>query len=410
MENQSVCESAVSPSAVYPPEFVRFMRGCVWFGLPILLVTAQPLLILFSSGESFRSVDRILEDSPGRQLLVGFAYNEQNYPYLKYRSLIRSQPPAVLALGSSRVLTIREAMFSDRFFNAGYTIQSAADFRTFMQQVPKSHQPEVLLIGLDQWMFNSEWNAGIQPAAGEHWTKPAASSVRGALRLTAKVYTDLARGRISLARLSKRPDDVRRTDVVSNPTVERVGLNAKMNNKGFRNDGSFSYGSQVEQLLSGDRKVRDHQFQDTLSRVETGGNRFNFGEEPDGEALLRVRELLDYCRDNGIHVVAFLPPFADRVLDAMQQSGKHHYMKLIEPQLRPIFDEYGFELYNFSSLSRCGSSDAEAIDGFHAGEVACVRMLREMVERGSRLSRHIDSNSPGLNPDSAVNRYVMYAN
>jgi hypothetical protein len=55
-----------------------------------------------------------------------------------------------------------------------------------------------------------------------------------------------------------------------------------------------------------------------------------------------------------------------------------------------VFADSGHELHDFSSMSACGSSDAEAIDGFHAGETATVRMLLRMLRANSRLRECCD--------------------
>jgi hypothetical protein len=46
-------------------------------------------------------------------------------------------------------------------------------------------------------------------------------------------------------------------------------------------------------------------------------------------------------------------------------------------------------------MSACGSSDAEAIDGFHAGETATQRMLMRMLQANSRLRECCDEAEPG---------------
>lgn len=394
-----------------PADFLRFARRCLLFGMPILLFNALPMLILLGSGECFFHVDRVLQVSTTQPTLVGFAYNEQNYPHWKYQSLMQRPRQSVVALGSSRVLTIREQSFQQPFFNAGYTIQSAADFQTFLQLIPKAKLPEVLLIGLDQWMFNSEWQTQIVPAAPLHWTQPPADGVRAALKLTPKIYTDLFRGRISLAPLfggSAGQDSAGTNSGSGSDQILRVGLNGVMNQKGFRNDGSFSYGRQVDQLLAGDPAVRDHQFGDTLSRVSSGGNRFNYGASVDSTAVAQIKELLKYCESHGVHVIAVIPPFADCVLAAMQKSERHQYLDRIGEELRPLFSEFGFELFEFPSMSACGSSDAEAIDGFHGGEVASLRMLLRMIKQGSTLNDYTDLQQLQDDLAAVVNRYVVY--
>lgn len=396
-----------NPPEPTPPEsnagYAAFLRRALLFGIPLVVVTGLPMLILAATRESFMSLDQVARAFEQHNALVGFAYNENNYPWLKFHRLSTLPPQAVVALGSSRVLTFREHMFTDAFFNAGYTIQSAADFQSFLELLPADKSPDILLIGLDQWMFNPDWNAATRPSVPSHWTQPPANGVRTALKLTPKVYTDLFRGRISLpAAFGSDSADV------SSPGVIRIGLNGIMNHKGFRNDGSFNYGRQIDQLLDGDPGVRDHGFEDTLGRVRQGANRFNYGDAIDEAAVGKVSELLEFCKTRRIHVVAILPPFADCVYAAMQQSQKHEYLQQLLPRLQPLFAQHDFELHAFPDMSSCGSSDAEAVDGFHGGEVCYLRLLLQLTERHSRLAEYIDPDQLRSDLKSAVNRYAVY--
>ena len=89
-------------------------------------------------------------------------------------------------------------------------------------------------------------------------------------------------------------------------------------------------------------------------------------------------------------MIGILPPFADAVNKKMEETGKYHYQKMIYPTLKPIFDSYGFELWDGSQLSTYNSNDKEAIDGFHGGEVAYLRFLIHMLENGSILKNITD--------------------
>ena len=91
-----------------------------------------------------------------------------------------------------------------------------------------------------------------------------------------------------------------------------------------------------------------------------------------------------------IFVIAILPPFADAVNKKMKEIGKYHYQEVIYPTLKPIFDSYGFELWEGSHLSTYNSNDKEAIDGFHGGEVSYLRLLIYILEKGSVLNNVTD--------------------
>lgn len=365
--------------AVNSRELRGFLKRCCLFALPLVIIGGPPVALLALSGEAFRDVDPVLESTirTGRGL-IGFAWNEQNYPYLKYAGVMRQSRREVLALGSSRVLMFRQEMFRSSFWNAGYTIQTADDFREFLRLISEDRRPRVLLVALDQWMFNSEWIASAGQGSSGSWTRNPSVNLQQGLRLIPDVIGDTLRGRISVAAL------------LSDRSDAPFGLNAWQNRKGFRADGSFEYGRQVEQRLSGDPNCPDFKFASSLRRVREGRERFRYGNAPDEAALQEVNELLRECEKWGITVIAFLPPFADAVSEAMRQSGQHDYFRRLPEALSGMFAGTGHELHDFSSMSACGSTDAEAIDGFHAGETATMRMLIRMLEAGSQLVEHCD--------------------
>ena len=121
------------------------------------------------------------------------------------------------------------------------------------------------------------------------------------LKLLPEVISDTVRGRINPAVLRADRSDV------------PFGLNAWQNRKGFRADGSFDYGRQLEQRLSGDPECPDFEFRASLRRVQEGRERFRYGDMPDPSALQEIGALLEECSRRPLHVIAFLPPFADVV-------------------------------------------------------------------------------------------------
>lgn len=380
-----------------------FRRRCLLFMIPLLLCAAPAIGILLAAKESFVSVDQIVEDCDHQQLLVGFAYNEHNYGYLKYRRLTALPRQSVVALGSSRVLGFREEMFTDSFYNAGYTIVSPFDFRAFLQLIPDAQLPEVVILGLDQFMFNAENNQQRRPKNTTAWTERPGDDLYSALKLIPDVYKDLVRGRIPIGVvLSQATGRGEHRDVV------RVGLNGIINARGFRNDGSFVYGSQVKLLMESSPEARDYHFAHTLARVRRGGRLFNRGADVDQSAVDEIVQLLEFCTDRNVHVVAFLPPYSDAVWRAMQNSGEYQYTQKIESCLRDEFDHYGFELYAFHCMSDCDASDDEAIDGFHAGETAYLKMLIHMLREGSALNRFASLSQLRQDAQQVVDRYTPY--
>lgn len=374
----------------------KFLYKVVLFSIPVLLFLIPPMVALKVSGENYTSIDNLIERK--ESYLIGYAYNEDNYKYLKWKEVNTRQKQDVLALGSSRILQFREGMFDSSFYNAGYTIVSVSDFVPFLNSIPKSKYPEVLLISLDQWMFNENWDALDGPGANESkWRRSFNENAHMSTQLS--VWSDLLDAKYSYIDLLTKAE---------NSSIEKVGLNAVVNGKGFRNDGSMNYGDQIHKLINKDPSANDHNFQGTFSRIDQGNNRFEYGEQVNSRALKELDEFLSFCSANDVYVVAVLPPFADKVNERLKSSGKHAYVNKVYPASKVIFDRYGFELWDMTHLAKFNSGDEEVVDGFHGGEVAYLKMLTYMVEKDSKLKEY--TSLVGLKEDLAKrsNDYLVY--
>jgi hypothetical protein len=367
----------------------RFITRLIVFLFPLICFILPSSYILWKSSENFINIDKvILSDN---KYLIGYAYDESNYKYIKWMKIIHSEYK-VIALGSSRVLQFRDKMFTSSFYNTGYTIENIWDFIPFLENI--SHLPKYLIIGLDQFMFNEAGNANKIVPNKEKWQKsfnhyPEFSTL-------VNVWRDVLNSKYNFS-------------LSSSDEMTRIGLNAIVNDKGFRNDGSMYYGDQIYNLIH-DKFFRSNLFQDVFDRIKNGNRRFEYGEQMDKNAVKELEHLLEYCQNRHINVIAFLPPFADAVFENMEQTGKYAYMMKIYERVKPVFDSYGFELYDFSTTRLCDSNDDEMIDGFHGGEVTYQKILINMIRKGSILRNVTDIDSLTNDLSKKINNYQIYDN
>ena len=374
----------------------RFLKKIILFSIPGMLLLLPPILVLNTSGENYGDIDHLVIQK--EKYLIGYAYNELNYRYLKWKVVDNLPAQDVLALGSSRILQFREGMFTSSFYNAGYTIKSMADFVPFLKSFPKEKYPAVLLISLDQWMFNEKWDDSKEvytnyPKWKDSYTKMASIST------IINVWTDLLNGKYNLKKLIGSTE---------NKNLKKIGLNAIVNGKGFRNDGSIFYGSQIKKLINNDSTANDYHYKETLHKIKKGENRFEAGENLKNNSLTELDSLLDFCKQHNIYVVAIMPPFADKVNDKFKIEGKHHYMEKIFPAAEPIFKKFGFELWDMSNLAKFGSGDNETLDGFHGSEVAYLKMLIYMTEHQSAISKYTNLEKLKKSLENKRSNYIAY--
>ena len=65
-------------------------------------VLAPAYFILSASKENYFDIDEIIASDTN--YLIGYAYNQENYRYLKWKTLVEKEQKDIWALGSSRVL------------------------------------------------------------------------------------------------------------------------------------------------------------------------------------------------------------------------------------------------------------------------------------------------------------------
>lgn len=342
------------------------------FVTPLLLVLALPAALMQASGE-FTSARRVIGLQVEAKVLVlfGRAYSDPT-AYYKFASVLERRPE-LLVLGTSRVLAIRANAFKPGlgFFNAGNGVTRLRHFRAFLDRIPRGQEPRLMLIGLDQYLFNERFDNLGPDGVEQQWTtdRDVADVFFGSWK---DVYADFFRGKFSLAQLAPVDSEI------------RIGVNARVHRNAFRNDGSYTWASYVADPLNA--RHEDHGFRNTLDRIAKGNRRFEYGAKVSPAALQEVGALLRVCKARGVHVVAFLPPFAHKVMSAMRsRPADYAYLAGIVPGLQPVFQQYGFLLEDFSDLAQLGATDRETIDGFHGSEKAYLRLLLRLFEKDERL-------------------------
>jgi hypothetical protein len=374
---------------------ILFLKRVVYFFIPVILIFLFPLIILFISKEYFYEVDKIVIKN--KPYIIGYAFNGENDAYFKWYSVCNTSKKKIWALGSSRVLSFRNIMFDSTFYNVGGTISNISDFYSFLKNVPKDVYPDYLIIGLDQWMFNEAWNNFNVEQNVSRWNTKSCFYPNFTKCL--RVYKSLKDKAISFPFKNSHSEN----------GVIKIGLSACYKNSGYINDGSYYYGDQISKLIKSDSTANDFGYYETMNRINQGINRFQYGNFTDKKAFRQLDHLLKYCRDNNIFVVAFLPPFAEKVYKKMGTSKNYLYLNEILPLSKKLFNKYGFEIYDFSSISTVNSSDSETIDGFHGSEKTYLKLLIKILETNSRLNFVANIQKLNFDLESCKNNFIVYS-
>lgn len=344
----------------------QFLKRLLWFVAPISLI-ALPMLISLKIAGELVNCDEVLAGQVSSGSLVALAYSDPT-GCVKAKTLA-SRNPTVVVLGTSRVMQFRESFFRNPtvFYNAGGLVARVKDFRSFIEEVDITGV-ETLVIGLDQYFFNEDWDDLTKSPT----TYEDTYSTIGVLR-NQKLLRDLWQGKFEYARLGRRG---------------RIGLTATMYDEGFREDGSYRYG----RVIDHPHLAWDVDFENTYKRMRKGNKRFQYGSVVSVAALDELDSFLTICRAKGIHVVAILPPFAHEVWERiLKQGDDYRYMRELYSELTPLFEASSFELFDFSDLASVGSGDAETIDGFHGSEVAYLRLTLKLASNSEVIARYVDA-------------------
>lgn len=343
----------------------RFVSIVALFLLPFAVFYGLMAFILSNSRETAPLDDVVDATVSGELVLYGSAYHE-NFQAYKYR--VTSQlAPRLLVLGTSRSMQLRGEFFSESsFYNAGGAIRNAADYLLFLQALPEESLPDTVLIALDQNMFNPTWADGNR--AGE-------------LQLgDLPVKTDL------LLRMGNSFGDGK-FSILDCLTLKQgvYGLAALGRGSGFVADGSYRYGTAAEANLDEPEK----NFSDTYRNIDFSTLRFAWGDEVSSWALEQMDQLLAWCTERGIRVVAFLAPLPPVVYQRMVDNGNFGYIEKLPGELGELFSSYGQACYDKTLLPN--TSSVQYLDGFHGGDEIYAQIVLELAAEDPVMEKLVDT-------------------
>ena len=346
------------------------------FLTPILLYLGSTMGLGFRAGE-FTSLRAVAERQAGSApLTYGRAYRDNYFAFKLVSARVRK--PRLLVLGSSRAMQFRAQLASRdpaAFYNAGGAVQGIFEVKPFLEGLA-SHDalPRILILGLDQPWFNSNSprvmiRNRMQAQLDEEETTP----LNRALNVSKSIFLDMVKGQIDPRQVLAGTDP--------HTGLPALGLSALLKGSGFRNDGSYQYGSFANPQPTPSRLAEGFQ------RLKDNSDHFAGGDRVGSPALRELESLLAYCRDKGILVYGYSPPYAPSICAAMATDGKHAYLKASADSLAGIFARAGRPYADFSDPTAIGGTDGDMIDAFHGSERLYLGIFLSL---GSRSGGELD--------------------
>jgi hypothetical protein len=299
-------------------------------------------------------------------VLVGTAIQNVDV-HLKFET-IKMINPDILALGTSRVMQFRREYFSDDilFYNAGGAVVNLVQYIDFINILEQ--KPEYIIIGLDQYFFNENYAKHEQSHAVYTYNYNPKNIVINSFR-----------------KILRKEISVYQTYIYDN----NIGLTARIHGDGFRKDGSYFYNRIINDPNSEYSRKLIFPFEDTIRRIDAGNARFEYGEDVYIESVKQVILLLNECKKHNINVIGFIPPFAPYINLRMKESGNYNYIREIYPILSPLFEQFHYELYDFTDFSHI-TDDSMYIDGFHGNDDVYYNILLDIKYNNSILGKYIN--------------------
>lgn len=369
----------------------KFIARSFLFTLPLIIFFGGLTLSLYYSGE-LTPISKVIQAQKNSEkpVLLGLAYSNPD-SYFKMESVL-TRNPEIIALGPSRVMQFRSMFFkeSGSFYNAGGVTERIEDYNYFLDKIPEGKEPKIIIVGFDHQYFNPNRNNSEEIlgfAAKPKFWGVWQTGITGLLK-------DYIKRKFSLSDIFFRKQD-----------VDKIGLNAIINNDGFLNDGSYHY----SKFIKNPQSNPDYQFKDTFERINNGVRRFQYSNEVSEKATVELEKFLQKAKERNIHIIGFLPPYAHAVYEKMMSMGdKYGYILKIKDSLDPAFKKYEFKFYDFSDINSIGSNDKETIDGFHGTEKAYLRLFLLMLEKDKTLKQVADKTYLEKMLENTKNDYYVF--
>lgn len=361
-------------------EIKKFIKNGLLFCSPLILFFGLSFLVLYSSGE-LESLDQIVKTQQNsKSSLVGLAYSDP-LRYLKLQTVL-TRKPDIIMLGSSHTAYFRSTFFNspEIFYNASIGGAYPQDFRIFLNRLSAEAQPKVILIGLDPAWFDTVCNwSNYDVLDNQYTSKFSASNPFRAWQFGyTQLYKDYFSGKFSRRDISQIFQ-----------TFENFGLNAKINQSGYRWDGTPIDTKQIAlRLTESDESFRKRTAADFFSQQP---ERQKKCEEKSRQTSSEIKKFLSQSKFRKIQVIGYITPYNKAVYQELRQMKKkyEHIFKL-GSGLQPIFNQFGFNLYDFSNIAAANLADKEMLDEVHASEKASLRLFLIMQSSEPKLWPYID--------------------
>jgi len=346
-----------------------------------MLVVLSPVLIcvgfltgmLFYIGE-FTSIKDVATQQLDNHEIV-FSADEVFSPYKWH--MVQRRSPKLLIIGSSRVMSFRSQFFhldEENVYNAGMSLGNIWRVMWVLDQLKaQSKLPETLIVGLDQDWFapgrSSPDDIDDIDIPAPSFTAPNIEMLFNRIRY---VVGDIVENQYQLTDILDRRDPF--YDALT------IGYNGITRTTGFRWDGSRVLNPSSLNILPDENR-----FFNTRERMTVGSGRLTYSDDPTAQSLAVVQLLIDFCLENDIDLIAFMPPFPPTIYQEMQATDNYDYIPKTANQLNTMFADTDFLFFDFTDGKLPNVGDEHYLDGTHGSEFVYLNLYLEMLKQADTV-------------------------
>ncbi len=313
--------------------------------------------------------------------------NYKNYIKKKYEII----KPGILIIGSSRIQYYPKYLFNEKLIIAQQPFYSFEMFYTSLESLIKINKPELVIVGLDWWLFNENYNKKQSKIfLNTLFNKKKTSEknknfLQFSFNELAKPYLWLLKGNISLKFF---------WESINGKTLDNIGVMANLNQSGYNVEGYYS-----DSYTINGRKKFDIKFKDTISQIQN--KKKDFSEFVfDQNSLQILRKINNLAISNNIEILNILSPVSPTI-----------YKELIKSNYLKNFEKISSELRNFNNFydltQKNYFKDCQFLDGTHSGEVLNFINLKEISKANTRIEKFISKKIPDDKIKNNLERVVF---
>lgn len=284
----------------------------------------------------------------------------------------------VVVLGSSRSLQIRSVLFPDKkFFNNSVSWGVLEDYISVYEMYEvKGYKPEVIVLGLDPWIFNKNNGISSWKAIGNYYTRFNEGdnsfynkNLRG-LVFKIQRYSEIFSPSYfqgSLTFLAKNINKRNQSNQIY-PTDKTKDINdIKLV------DGSLSYNSKFE-LINADDALKEAKQSirgDAIATIKS------FNKIDQTECLL-FEKFVKHLKDKGIKLIFFFPPYHPYVYDYLTSSNDYKIINDVEEYFKKIAIKNNVESIGSYNPNLLGLKNEDFYDGLHLKTEAIKKVFQKL--------------------------------